>query len=113
MIMIGMNMIIDDDDDDDDVEDFFRCEQSVPNEDSRGEELRSGAKHCTHLITIARIRWDYGGVLYEILFRGYLKKCLNWSQNGPTLNITLPPFFSYHISPSSFIKSKIPKIVTQ
>ena len=78
MIMIGMNMIIDDDDDD--VEDFFRCEQSVPNEDSRGEELRSGAKHCTHLITIARIRWDYGGVLYEILFRGYLKKCLNWSQ---------------------------------
>ena len=59
MIMLGMNMIIDDDDDD--VADFFRCEQSVPNEDSRGEELRSGAKHCTHLITIARIRWDHGG----------------------------------------------------
>ena len=32
----------------------FRCE-CVPNEDSRGEGLRSGAKHCTHLITIAMI----------------------------------------------------------
>ena len=29
----------------------YRCEcSSVPNEDSRGEELRWGAKHCTHLI---------------------------------------------------------------
>ena len=71
LAMIGMNMIeiknprdeelvgwwSEDDDSvdfDDDMEEVFRCE-SVPNEDSRGEELRSGAKHCTHLITIAMI----------------------------------------------------------
>ena len=48
-------------DHDDDVEDILRCELSVPNEDPRGEELRSGAKHCTHLFTIARIRWGWGG----------------------------------------------------
>ena len=86
MAMIGMNMIEiknpqvdvlvgwwskneDSVDFDDDVEEVFRCE-SVPNEDSRGEELRWGAKHCTQLITIAIISQTIQCLRTYRLFKG-------------------------------------------
>ena len=83
LAMIGMNMIeiknprdeelvgwwSEDDDSvdfDDDMEEVFRCE-SVPNEDSRGEELRSGAKHCTRLISMGTHHgWHFWAVIRDL-----------------------------------------------